>query len=186
MNISEISTLLDTLSTGMSDYEFENFFLESFPTSSRQLVSAMKRIEELHFQIEILRNSIDNAKNDLEDLRNALDRRKLFEMQKQYDQLVFWYQSIDPEIRKKLVDSYEEQEPEYWANYLGRQAAIELLTIGRTTKETMDKMSNLPVDAFEESVRVCTRYAQLIKDTTASVEESLGINVNNLPGVDNA
>lgn len=174
MDINEITKILDSLPTGRSDYEFEHFFLESHPTPARQIVAVMKEIELLH--AEISRLSVDLNQEKSPNLQRVLTETK-----QKYDQAVTWYENIDPDIRDAIISEYSVQEAEYWANYLGRQAALELLTFGRTTKDTMDRMSCLPVEAFEESVRICVRYAALIKNTTASVEETLGINTDGVP-----
>jgi len=174
MDINEITKILDSIPTGRSDYEFEHFFLESQPTPARQIVSVMKEIEFLHS--EIARLSAEQNQNE------QLDTRRLrIETKQRLDQAVEWFENIDPDMRNAIIAEYSSQEGEYWANYLGRQAAIEILTIGRATKETMDRMSCLPVEAFEDAVRICVRYASLIKNTTASVEETLGINTGTIP-----
>ena len=50
MNISEIVQALNNISIAESNFEFENFFLETFPTKSRQLVAVMAEIEKLYSQ----------------------------------------------------------------------------------------------------------------------------------------
>lgn len=178
MNITEITDALDGLPLGFSSYEFENFYLESYPTSARQLVAVMQEIERLHAEQLKLKTKLDETTCEGD---RMLLSRQLKTIKVKYDQLVFWYNEIDPDLRTAIMNSLDVQEPDYWANYLGRQAAIELLTLGRTSREVMDKMAQLPVEAFEESVRICVRYANLIKETTASVEQSMGVSVSGVP-----
>jgi hypothetical protein len=174
MDINEITKILDSLPTGRSDYEFEHFFLESQPTPARQIVSVMREIEFLHSEVERLSSE--------QKTEGQLDvRRLIIETTQKLDQAVAWFDNIDPDMRNAIISEYSAQEGEYWSNYLGRQAAIELLTIGKTTKETMNRMSCLPVESFEDAVRICVRYASLIKNTTAAVEETLGINTDGIP-----
>jgi hypothetical protein len=173
MDITEIIKILNSIPTGRSDYEFEHFFLEAYPTPARQIVAVMKEIEQLRAQIDKLEGSYDDSHIDT--------RRTITELNQKYQQAVAWYSDIDPDMRNAIISEYSDQESEYWSNYLGRQAALELMTIGRTTKDTMDKMTCLPVDAFEDAARICIRYAALIKNTTAEVEETLGVNTNGVP-----
>lgn len=178
MNISEISSALDSLQLGRSPYEFDNFFLEAYPTSARQLVAVMQEIETLHAEQLMIKEKLDACESAGE--RMILERKQKVARNK-YSQLVSWYDEIDPDMRTAILDSFDLQEPEYWANHLGRQAALELLSTGRTSKPTMDQMSCLPVDAFEEAVRICVRYANLIRETTATVEQSMGASVSGVP-----
>jgi hypothetical protein len=175
MDISEISKALNGLQFKQSDFEFENFFIEATQTHSRQLVAVMVEIERLHAEQMILSEKIKSTDSKG---TAVLLNRELNNVKNQYDRLVEWYDNLSPADRKSMIANFENEEPAYWANYLGRQAALEILTVGRTVKQTMDMMSNLPVDEFEEAVRICARFANLIKDTTTEVESGMGININ--------
>lgn len=177
MDVNEITKMLDSIPTGRSRFEFENFFLERYQTTARQLVETMLEIERLHSQKASL-GAISKKADDGQKIQN---HRIINEITSKLSQLESWYNGIDPEMRMAILSQYEEQETEYWTNYLGRQAAIELLTIGRSSKDTMDRMANLPVEAYEEAVRICIRFAAMIKETTATVEQNMGIFVSNLP-----
>lgn len=172
MDINKIIDILDTISVDQSEYEFENFFLDTFPTSSRQLIAVMLEIENLYSQQLTIQATIEVCEEPGEIIRLS---RSMQKVRKKYDQLVAWFQSIDPSEVLRIANEFDSQESDYWANHLGRAAAIELLTLGKTSKDTMDKMASLPVDAFEASVKICVRYADLIKQTTEGAEKSLGL-----------
>lgn len=176
--IKEISEELDGLPLGLSRYEFENFLLESQPTMARQLAAVMAEIESLHAKLTSLDEPLSFGENGSQKI--AI-RRERSSNQKRYDMLVEWISRFSKDDRRKILSSYDKEEGDYWANYLGRQAALEILTTGKASKDTMDKMSSLPVADFEEAVRICVRYAKLITDTTAMVEGSMGIRVENVP-----
>ena len=178
MDINEISDALDGLHVDCSEYEFQNFFLETYPTSARQLIAVMQEIERLHAHQLTLKYDLECTSLPG---KKMLLQRELRNIKKRYEQLIFWYDQIDPDMRRAILNSFDSQEPEYWANHLGRQAALELLTMGRSSKKTMDMMSNLPIDAFEEAVRICLRYANLIKDTTSGVEQAMGVSITGMP-----
>lgn len=146
------SKLLNTVSTNQSNYEFTHFFLEKYPTPARQLVAVIEQVENLKKQLPI-------------------NSDKKITIQREIDMLTTWLNSVDN--KQEILDNYENEESEYWAHVLGREAAIEIISIGKTSKETMTKMSLLPVEDFEESVRVCVRFATLIRETTNRVEKEL-------------
>jgi hypothetical protein len=73
------------------------------------------------------------------------------------------------------VDNWEHVEKDYWINLLGKQAAIELLTLGRTSLETMNKMVRLPEDGYVKATQICVRLANTIKTTTQDAETKVGI-----------
>jgi hypothetical protein len=178
MDIVEITDLLDTVPTGRTRFELEYFTLEAYPTSSRQLVAAMREIEELDARLKVWTERMANETSEGE-LMFMHREKKVIEQQ--LSQLAEWYDRINPSMRSEILKCFESEEPEYWATYLGRQAAIELLTIGKTTKDTMDKMASLPEETFEDAVRVCIRYAAMIKETTMMVESSVGIETRGVP-----
>lgn len=180
MSIREISSLLDALPIGRSTYEFENIYLDQCPTMARRLVAAMEELEILYAEQLQLTEQINNTTCDGEKI---ILHRKIAKSRQQYEQLKTWYDSIDKRDKDHFLRQYENEESEYWANYLGRQAALELITLQHTTKQTMDKMSLLPVEAFEEAVRICIRYSTLIKDVTVSVENSMSASVEGTPSV---
>jgi hypothetical protein len=172
MTVKKISALLDSVNLGMSSYEFRNFFLEEHPTNARQLIAVMQDIEKLHHRIGQAKAMQTELSGQAPNL--AL-HRKLKIMKNQYDLLISWYENIDDKTKKNILENFEKEESNYWSNYLGRQAAIELLTIGKPSFDTMDKMVKLPVEDFEKTVRVCVRYANLIKESTTNVEHAMGV-----------
>lgn len=178
MDIAEITNLLDNLPTGRTKFELEYFTLESFPTSSRQLVAAMREIENLYATLAMCNERLATEINPGSLM--LLHRERTIVGQK-LAQLEEWYDQIDPRMRSEILGCFESEEPEYWANHLGRQAAIELLTIGKTTKDTMDMMASLPEETFEDAVRVCVRYTSMIKEATMMVESAIGIETRGVP-----
>lgn len=179
----EVQKQLDQLPLGLTKFEFENFFLESHPTPARQLTAVMLEIENVYAQITRLKKDLSQGVAHYTNVphKPIEYHRQLAILTQKYTLLTTWYNKINSQMRTAILKEYESQEEDYWANYLGRQAALELLSLGRVSKETMDKMSSLPVNAFEDTVRICTRYASLIKNTTQIVEDSMSSDVTGLP-----
>lgn len=183
MNIEEISEILDELPLGNTEYEFENFCLETIPTTSRQLVSMMLEIEDLYAEKQRLESELSSKapKQQIKEWEKIRINRSLKIVEQKLEQRYAWYQKMEPVVKKATLAEYERQEHDYWSNYLGRQAALEILTTGRTSKETMEKMASLPIESFEDAVSICIRFANLVKDTTAVVESSTGISNTGTP-----
>ena len=166
--LMQIKKGLENISSGKSTFEFQSFFLESYPTPARQLVDVMKRIEELY-------EYIDNLSKFISDFEN---NRAYIEAQHEIKILTDWY--VNQSNKDEILKRFDKEEPEYWAYVLGREAAMEVLSFGRTTKETMDKMSHLPEKNFEEAVQTCVRFATLITTITENVEQELSGTVSNV------
>jgi len=90
-------------------------------------------------------------------------------------QLYAWLDAQDSAVLNSAVDNWEHVEKDYWINLLGKQAAIELLTLGRTSLETMNKMVRLPEDGYVKATQICVRLANTIKTTTQDAETKVGI-----------
>lgn len=90
-------------------------------------------------------------------------------------QMYTWLDSQDPTVLDSAIVNWEHVEKDYWINLLGKQAAIELLTMGRTSMETMNKMVRLPEDGYVKATQICVRLANTIKTTTQSAEAKVGI-----------
>jgi len=175
MDISAIINELDNIPVAQSQYEFDNFFLETFPTKSRQLVAVMLEIEKLHatkisLEFEFAHHSTNAA---------SLHRELTVTTQK-LNRLCNWYESISEKERVDILKNYEAEEPHYWAHVIGKRAALEVLSLNRTVTDTIAEMVNLPIEDFEEAVRICTKYTTLVNSTTQSVENSMNNDVNGI------
>jgi hypothetical protein len=72
-----------------------------------------------------------------------------------------------------ILSKFDEVESSYWAEVLGRRAAVELITRNKISTETMEKMSFMPIEDYENAVKICTGYVQLLNDTTIAAESSI-------------
>lgn len=169
--LNQIRKNLENISTGHSKFEFEAFVLEAYPTPARQLVAVMKRIEEIYSTIESM--------STLSTLENDHNYRTLTELQNELKILSDWYN--ERPNKEEILKRFDAEEPEYWAYVLGRMAAIEVLSLGKTSKETMNKMSHLPEKQYETAVQTCVRYTTLISSITENVEQLMLGSLNNVP-----
>lgn len=141
-----------------SSFEQEHFGSTTGAGYARYVIGIINRIRKLESDLETETRNFE--RNLMSDERNSL-----------YEYL----ESQDPNILRNTVDSWEQVEREYWVNTLGKQAAIELITLGRTSQETMSKMVRLPEDLYIKVTQICVRLANTIKETTVRAEQEIGV-----------
>jgi hypothetical protein len=89
--------------------------------------------------------------------------------------LLSYLQEQNPNALKSSIQNWEMMEKEYWINTLGKQAAIEILTAGKPSVETMNKMVRLPEESYIKATQICVKLANAIKQTTVAAENQIGI-----------
>lgn len=144
--------------TTYSKFERENFAGTTGVGYARHVISTVNRIRKLE--------------SDLESETRTFERNCINE---EITQLYAYLEEQDFTTLKNAVDSWEAIEKEYWINTLGKQAAIELITLGRTSPETMSKMVRLPEDMYTKVTQICVRLANTIKETTIKAEAEIGV-----------
>jgi maltooligosyltrehalose synthase len=120
IDISKIIEFYQSVNSGYSQYELDNFLIETCPTPARQLIMVMEKILELQDPL-LKESSFQNTTTYYKGLA-------------QLNKLVEWYQNV--KNPQNVLRQFEAEEPEYWAHTLGRQAAIEILSIGKTSLDT--------------------------------------------------
>jgi hypothetical protein len=73
----------------------------------------------------------------------------------------------------ELMNIPEDDEQYHWIQKLGRLAGADLLTLGKVQPETMLAMIGLGVEDFKEAVKVATRTARMLNDSTIAAEKEL-------------
>jgi len=142
----------------VSKFEQENFNSTTGVGYARYVIGIINRIRKLE--------------SDLESETKTFERNVMLgELEVHYEYL----ESQDPNTLRNAVDSWQSVEREYWINTLGKQAAIELITLGTTSAETMSKMVKLPEDMYIKVTQICVRLANTIKETTVRAEEEIGV-----------
>lgn len=142
----------------LSEFEQENFNNLSGSSYSRSIIETINRIRKIDSDIETQigtfeKQYLQQEKTNLLEILNQQDLTALTE----------------------AVKNWQDDEQDYWVNFLGKQAAIELLTFGRPTVETMSKMVKLPEDLYIKSTQICVRLANAIKQATAAAEVEIGV-----------
>ena len=153
----------------LSEFETENFNSQLGSAYSRFIIDTINRVRKIDSNLETETRTFE--KKCLNEEKSKL--LKILEQQ-------------DTSKLTNAVTDWQSTEQDYWVNFLGKQAAIELLTFGRPTVETMSKMVKLPEELYIKATQICVKLANAIKSATTSAEEAIGVvNTHNITPVNN-
>jgi hypothetical protein len=141
-----------------SEFERDNFDGQIGVSRPRYIVSVINRIRKID--------------SDLEQEQRTFETKCLLE-EKEY--LVNFIKGQPESEISSTLTNWQMTEEEYWIDNLGKIAAIELLTIGKPSLETMTKMVKLPEDAYIKATQICVKLANAIKEATMTAEKEIGI-----------
>lgn len=142
----------------LSEFERENFYAQTGVSSVRYIIQVVNRIRKI--DSDLLTETKPFETNCLREEKTKLEK---FLLDQNIDEL---------EIK---VANWEILEREHWAEHLGKIAAIELLTYGKASVDTMTKMVKLPEDLYIKSTQICVTLANKIKEATMKAEQEIGI-----------
>lgn len=142
----------------VSKFEQENFNNEADAGRPRAIIESINRIRKIESDLA----------SEIRPFEQAL-------LQEEKSQLEATLDQIGEEKLLELINGREDAEQEYWVNHLGKKAAIEVLTIGKPSIETLTKMVKLPEDAYVKATQLCVRLANKIKAATVRAEEAIGV-----------
>ena len=142
----------------LSEFETENFNSQLGSAYSRSIIDTINRVRKIDSDLETETRTFE---------KKCLDEEK--------SKLLQILEQQDTNKLTNAVTDWQSTEQDYWVNFLGKQAAIELLTFGRPTVETMSKMVKLPEELYIKATQICVKLANAIKSATASAEEKIGI-----------
>ena len=143
----------------LSEFERENFHANSGVSYIRYIIEVINRIRKI--DSDLLTEIRDFEKKCLLEEKNKLSNYLLTQ---------------DLVELKTKVSNWEILEREHWVEYLGKIAAIELLTFGKPTVDTMSKMVKLPEELYIKATQICVTLANKIKEATIQAEKEIGIN----------
>jgi hypothetical protein len=158
MDMTTVTRLLSSQCTKQSRWEFVNFVLEEHGEfKGRAAQSVLARRRQLH---ELLSHTAQ------ESLRTDLINEAV-----QLDQ---W---LDQHTEQELADmlaTIEDQEADYWAERLGREAAVDLMSQGKVSKEVMSRAVLLSEEGYRKFAETCGSVSYVISTTSKEVEMAQG------------
>ena len=190
MDIDKVRKILDKMPV-KSDYEFKHFEMEPQGSWHRQMRYALTRKEQLHYELEIAEadvaiclNSVDKGEKDYpkgeRDARKriaeatlAIAERNASNVRKQLEQVDKWLDGHKPDECSDAASSFEQSESDNWTEQLGREVGIELLADVKSSKDSMSRMSMLPLADYKKAVLITNQFAAFLKKTAEQVEATL-------------
>ncbi len=186
LNINVVRQLINKMPV-RTHYEFVHFELDAQGAWHRQLRYALRQLEELHDQTQILHAEIDLINHELtkyeDHLELAIRQRIAFSKVKQLErkikdlgamqsQINDWLSTISEEELETVINTIDLSEDVHWYETLGRELGIELLVDGKSSKETMSRLALLPISDYKKSVVIATRFAEFLKTATEDAENN--------------
>ena len=144
-----------------SDFERQNFQNQTGTAYARYIIETINRLRKID--------------SDLETETRTFETKCLIA---EKEKLQKFLEGEDRKEVESALTNWEFVEKEYWANTLGKQAAIEILTLGKPSFETMNKMVKLPEELYIKSTQTCVRLANAIQSATERAEIELGYEPN--------
>jgi hypothetical protein len=184
-------------STGQTDYQNENFVMNSHVTKYRQIRQALLEIENRYhglrkIRLDIRRDDIKIAKLklDLETCTDELEaeliridiedfetdqeirKRKLERQEQEIDVFVKRVQENveNEEDIQRYFDQDPEEERKYWVARMGKQAAMDILSFGRISTGNLDSISMLPEEEQLQVLSIGFQYSNLLGGQLAKIE----------------
>lgn len=142
----------------LSEFERENFQAKSGGSYVRYIIEVVNRVRKID--------------SDLLNETRQFETKCLQEEKKRLE--LFLLEQNQPELHAK-VSNWEMMEREHWAEHLGKIAAIELLTYGKPSVDTMTKMVKLPEELYVKATQICVALANKIKQATMQAEVEIGV-----------
>lgn len=140
-----------------SDFERANFQNQTGTAYARYIIDTINRLRKIDSDLETETRTFE---------KNCLVAEK--------EKLQKFLEGEDKSELESALTNWEFVEKEYWSNALGKQAAIEILTLGKPSFETMNKMVKLPEELYIKSTQTCVRLANAIQSATERAETDLG------------
>lgn len=158
MDMTIVTRLLSGQCTKQSRWEFTNFVLEEFGEfKGRAAQSVLARRRQIH---ELLGHTAqDSLRTDLVNEAAHLDA---------------WLDQHTEEELAAMLATIEANEEAYWAERLGREAAVDLLAQGRVSKEVMSRAVLLSEAGYRKFAETCGSIANVISTTSREVEMTQG------------
>lgn len=160
MDQSQVSRLLANQCTHQTQWEFTNFIME--PYGQYQGRAALAVLTRRRDCADRLAQTPEAQHSQRVDLVNEMA---------QLDQWLDQYS--ESELADQLA-TIEDNEELYWAERLGREAAVDLLTQGKVSKEVMSRAVLFSEEAYRKFAETCGHIGHVINTISRQVEQEQG------------
>jgi len=190
MDITRIRALLDSI-PARSEYEFRNFEIEGQGSWHRQMRYVLAQKEQLEDEIAWLTAQIDLANHQasavkdkteqsirqrMADAENHGVNRKIKSLRQKLAQVDAYLSSYDDSELDDVARGFELSESDHWAEILGREVGVEVLSDKQASKDSLMQLAMLPLADYKKSVVITNQFANFLKKTAEQAENSLATN----------
>jgi len=183
--------------TGQTDYQNENFVMNSHVTKYRQVRQALLEIENRYhglrkIRLDVKRDDIKIAKLkrdletctddleaelikvDIEDFESDQEIRKR-KLDRQEQEIDVFVRRVQKEVEneediQRYFDQDPEEEKKYWIARMGKQAAMDILSFGRISTGNLDSIAMLPEEEQLQVLSIGFQYSNLLGGQLAKIE----------------
>lgn len=197
-------------SWSMSDFQSRYFVVHSHVTDYRRVkqaileietrVAALKQmqrnIKKNQILIRLKQEEIDQESNPLKkellsvdidqwEYDNSVYEKKLRICQEELDKFCEIVKAIVPD--KTALESYkghdDEKEREYWITRMGKQAAMDLMAMGRIGQGNLDSIAMMPVEDQERTVKLALGYTANLNKAIGYIDEDVKLELQNMTNI---
>jgi hypothetical protein len=163
MDQSTARRLLQGRHSTRTQWEFVNFVLEEQGSHMpRQVLAQLTRYRDISDQLDVIPADTGMNLTLREDL---IAERK---------QIEAWLEQCTEQELAEHLAGLEAGEAEYWPEHLGRQAAVDLLSIGHVSKEVIARAVLLSEDDYRKFATVCGNISHVINSVSREIDHQMG------------
>jgi hypothetical protein len=197
----------------MSDFQSRYFVVHSHVTDYRRVrqalmeietrIAALKQIErnmkrndiKIKIQLAEIEKEPDSLKKELLEVDidqwqydNSVYKNKLRICNEEIDQFCKIIKEFVP--NKEKLETYkehdEEKEKEYWITRMGKQAAMDMMALGRIGQGNLDSIAMMPLQDQENTIKLAVAYSLTLNKAIEYIEDDmkLGFNTRNISSID--
>jgi|AntAceMinimDraft_1070359.scaffolds.fasta_scaffold00700_9 hypothetical protein len=136
-----------------SRWEYVNFVIEPYGEfQGRAILSQLRRLRDL-----------DKLDADDQDVQHEIQ------------QVGAWLSQFSQEEITQHLEGMENTESAYWSERLAREAAVDLLSVGKVSKAVMERAVLFDESAYRQFSQTCNTILQVITQVTREVETEMGM-----------
>ena len=160
MDQTQVRRLLANRCTTQSQWEFTNFIMEPYGEyQGRAALAVLTRRRDITDALAHTPETMISQRMDMVNELAYLDQ---------------WLDQYTEQQLGDMLDTIEDNEANYWAERLGREAAVDLLTLGKTSKEVMGRAVLLSEEGYRKFAETCGHIGHTISSISREVEQEQG------------
>jgi len=196
----------------MSDFQSRYFVVNSQVTDYRRVRQALleldtrvaakstieRNIWRINVELQLKQEECNNEPHPLKKELISIDidqlqydlvvyQKKMIVVQEELDNFCNIIQSIVPDFAS--LEEYkfhnEEKEREYWIARMGKQACMDIMSMGRIGQGNLDSIAMMPLADQETTIKTALTYSAVLNKAIGSLDEGVRLELQNLKTDDN-